>query len=90
MKERPKGPVCQSCGMPMSQPDHFGTNGDGTKNGDYCAMCYQNGRFTEMDITMEQMIEKVASILVEQMKLPEEEAMAIAKDTVPELKRWKK
>jgi len=40
MEEGPKGPVCQSCAMPMTKPDDFGTNGDGTKNGDYCSMCY--------------------------------------------------
>ncbi|HID72453.1 TPA: transcriptional regulator [Candidatus Micrarchaeota archaeon] len=87
-KEGPRGPVCQSCAMPMTKPDDFGTNGDGSKNGDYCAMCFQDGMFTEPDITMEQMIEKVASILHEQMRVPEDEAKEIAKDTIPKLKRW--
>jgi len=90
MEEGPKGPVCQSCAMPMTKPDDFGTNGDGTKNGDYCSMCYVEGAFTEPKITMEQMIEKVAAILVKHMNLPEDEAKEILKATIPKLKRWMK
>ncbi|MDP4239055.1 MAG: zinc ribbon domain-containing protein [Bacteroidota bacterium] len=38
---------CQSCGMPMEKdPQHGGTNADGTQNGLYCSYCYQNGAFT--------------------------------------------
>jgi len=76
--------------MPMTKPDDFGTNGDGTKNGEYCSFCYNGGRFTEPDMTMEEMIEKVASALVERVKLPEDEAKEIARGTIPKLKRWAK
>ncbi|UYW02211.1 zinc ribbon domain-containing protein [Flavobacterium agricola] len=38
---------CQSCGMPMKEdPQHGGTNADGSKNTDYCSYCYANGSFT--------------------------------------------
>ena len=37
---------CQSCGMPMSKdPEHGGTNSDGSKNSMYCSYCYQDGAF---------------------------------------------
>ncbi|MFH1393904.1 MAG: zinc ribbon domain-containing protein [Candidatus Micrarchaeota archaeon] len=89
-KEGPRGPTCQSCAMPMTKPDDFGTNGDGTKNGDYCAMCFQGGTFTEPGITMEQMIGKVSAILQEQMRLPKEEADEVAGGAIPKLRRWAK
>lgn len=37
---------CQSCGMPISQdPEHGGTNADGSKNEKYCSYCYDQGTF---------------------------------------------
>ncbi|MDR1096440.1 MAG: zinc ribbon domain-containing protein, partial [Spirochaetaceae bacterium] len=38
---------CQSCGMPLSKDEDFGTNTDGSKNNDYCAYCYKDGKFTQ-------------------------------------------
>jgi len=38
---------CQSCGMPVSNSmGGGGTNADGTKNFDYCSLCYVDGKFT--------------------------------------------
>jgi hypothetical protein len=38
---------CQSCGMPMKKdPQHGGTNQDGSRNLKYCSYCYQDGAFT--------------------------------------------
>jgi hypothetical protein len=48
--------ICQSCGMPVTAAQHFGTNANGSPNGDYCCFCFQNGHFTQ-DVTMEQKIE---------------------------------
>lgn len=36
-------PICQSCGMPLTAPEQFGKNADGTTNGDYCVYCCPNG-----------------------------------------------
>ena len=49
---------CNSCGKPMVEKE-FGTNIDGSKNHDYCNECYQNGEFTEPNITLEEMITKM-------------------------------
>ena len=35
--------LCQSCESPLSKPEDFGTNADGSKNSDYCNACYENG-----------------------------------------------
>jgi hypothetical protein len=47
----PKGPFCQSCGMPLSKdPLGGGTNADGSRNTEYCSHCYKSGCFTEPNI----------------------------------------
>ena len=52
---------CQSCGMPLTE-EKRGSNADGSLNEDYCAYCYNNGKFTQ-DFTMSQMIEFLSAIL---------------------------
>jgi hypothetical protein len=84
----PQGPFCQSCGMPMVKPEDFGTNADGSKQKEYCHFCFQNGKFTEPNLTKEQMIEKVAGIMAQLHKLPQAQAMGMAKTFIPTLKRW--
>ncbi len=32
--------------MPLSRPDDFGTNADGSRSGNYCRYCFKNGAFT--------------------------------------------
>ena len=82
-----KGPFCQSCAMPMQKAEDFGTNADGSKSEEYCQYCFQNGKFTEPNITMEQMIEKCASIM-KQMQISEAQ-IEQTKKFIPMLKRWK-
>ncbi len=31
--------ICQSCGMPMSNAEEFGSNADRSKNWEYCVYC---------------------------------------------------
>jgi hypothetical protein len=87
-KIQPPGPFCQSCAMPMQKPEDFGTNANGSQNQYYCRYCYQNGKFTMPDITMEQMIEKCAGIM-KQMNIPEAQ-IEQTKTFIPMLKRWNK
>jgi len=86
--EMPKGPLCQSCGMPMKKDEHFGTNAEGGKNEDYCTYCYQKGQFTEPNITMDEMIRKIAE-LTKQQSLSAED-MERASKSLSKLKRWQK
>jgi len=88
--ERSTGPFCQSCSMPMDRPDCFGTNTDGTQNDDYCCHCFYDGKFTVPDITKEEMIDLVVSIMVDKVKMSEEQARQISQSFIPTLKRWKK
>jgi hypothetical protein len=83
----PTGPFCQSCAMPMAKDSDFGTNLDSSKNTDYCKYCYQNGAFTEPNITLSQMLTKVTNIM-QQKHIP---AFFVkkAQEFIPTLKRWR-
>jgi len=80
-------PFCQSCGMSMKKTEDFGTNADGPKKSEYCHFCFQNRKFTDQNITMEQMIHKVAGF-AKQMNMSEEQAREMARTFIPKLKRW--
>ena len=84
----PRGPACQSCGMPLSRdPQGGGTERDGSRSAEYCSHCYRSGQFTEPDITVEQMAAKVEGKLRE-MHLPGFLARHFAKG-IPSLRRWR-
>jgi hypothetical protein len=81
--------ICQSCGMPLQKDEFHGTNSDSSKSDEYCCFCYQEGRFTDEGITMEEKIEKNIQIAVK-MGMPEDKAKEMANSTIPKLKRWQK
>jgi hypothetical protein len=88
VSQQPQGSFCQSCGMPLEQPDDFGTAANGSKITDYCHYCFRNGAFTEPDIGMQGMIHKCAGIMAQQGIMPESQAQALMSDVIPKLKRW--
>ena len=86
---QPEGPFCQSCGMPMKKDGDFGTEADGSRSGEYCANCYQGGKFTQPALTLEQMRELVHDVLVNQLGMPEGDVKEITESYLPMLKRWR-
>ena len=80
--------ICQSCGVPMTKSEDFGTNQDGSKNDEYCTYCFQNGVFTWPDATMEDMIGNLVE-MSSQWGVTKEEAEKTARETLPMLKRWR-
>jgi len=74
----------------MKKDEDFGTNASGAKNHEYCNFCFNDGRFTDEGITMEQKIDKLVKIAVSQMNMPEEKARTQAIEMIPTLKRWRK
>ncbi len=85
---KPKGPFCQSCGMPLSKDKQGGgTEKNGTLSKEYCSHCYQNGSFVHPDLNVHQMIEFVTAKLGE-MYIPKFLAGYFTKD-IPSLNRWK-
>ena len=87
MKTSRTSKFCKSCGMPMSKdPQHGGTNRDGTKSADYCSYCYVDGEFTfkgnvkEMQaFSKEKMIEQGSSKFI---------AWLFTR-SIPRLTRWR-
>lgn len=88
MDEQRQMVICQSCGMPMTKPEDFGTNADGTPNQEYCTHCYQGGAFlSQMDL--KDFTEQQIRIAVEKLGMDEVQARDMTKRTLPNLKRWK-
>jgi hypothetical protein len=74
--------------MPLQKKGDFGQNADGSQSEEYCCYCFQNGKFLDEGITLEDKIEKNVEIAV-QMRMPEDEARKMASNILPKLKRWR-
>lgn len=74
--------------MPLSQPDHYGTEADGTASDKFCTYCYQNGEYTDPSLTAERMIELSARGWSDQdPNLTYEQAKAQMLQILPHLER---
>jgi transcriptional regulator with XRE-family HTH domain len=87
-----QAPVCQSCAMPLRSLDELGTNGDETASDEYCAYCFQDGKYTH-DRTLEEMVESNLKFLAgfnaqNGTSFTEDEARSILKLHLASLKRW--
>jgi hypothetical protein len=84
---KPKGPYCQSCGMPLSKDEKGGgTEADGRPSSEYCSHCYRAGSFTDPDLTADRMVAKVQAKMKE-MHIPGFLAKRFTRE-IPALKRW--
>ncbi|HEX2947558.1 MAG TPA: zinc ribbon domain-containing protein [Clostridia bacterium] len=80
---------CQSCAMPIENEAACGTNSDGSKNGDYCQYCLENGKFT-FEGSMQDMIEACVPYVSKGEPYADEESARKAMNEIfPKLKRWK-
>ncbi|MDT0125613.1 zinc ribbon domain-containing protein [Paenibacillus sp. RRE4] len=80
--------VCQSCGMPLTSTEQFGTELDGSQTREYCIYCYKGGKFEQPGMTLEGMIEMCTTILKEE-GMDEESARSMLRNQLPFLKRWR-
>jgi len=80
--------VCQSCSMPLDNPELLGTEKDGSPSPDYCKYCYQQGAFTNPGITLDEMQERMSKMM-DQEKLPAD-ILEAAINRLTHLKRWHK
>ncbi len=79
---------CQSCGMPVSRAEYWGSEASGTRSEKYCFHCYKNGKFTDPHINVDQMVQKIRGKMVE-MYIPSFVASYMA-NGVRKLDRWNK
>ena len=76
--------------MPLQKAEDFGTNADGSRNEDYCAYCYKEGKFLA-DCSMEEMIEFCLDATKDTgLYTDREEARSQMMAWFPTLKRWQK
>jgi hypothetical protein len=78
---------CQSCSMPLDSTELMGTEKDGSKNSHYCKFCYQNGAFTDPDMTLGKMTAFIIHKM-EDLKIPND-IIETAVRRLPGLDRWK-
>ena len=72
-------PICQSCGMPLTAPEQFGKNADGTTNGE-----------SNMTGTLDEMIDFCAPLEVKLALFPDEKTARDALSRyLPTLRRWR-
>ena len=74
--------------MPMTTPEKFGTEADGTPSADYCCYCYADGDFTTKQ-TLEEAVEGNIQFWRDGCK-NDGEARARIMEVFPKLKRWAK
>ncbi|HRO47541.1 zinc ribbon domain-containing protein [Agriterribacter sp.] len=77
---------CQSCTFPIDNMKDRGTEKDGSKSNMYCKYCYQNGAFTDPDMTLERMKE-IARTEMGKQRLPDH-IIQQSINMLPGLKRW--
>ncbi len=77
---------CQSCTMPIDNMGNRGTEKNGEKSSEYCKYCYEDGRFTEPDMTLEKM-KTIVTTQMQKMNLPAE-LVQKSLNSLPYLKRW--
>ena len=74
--------------MPLSKDKNGGgTEANGTKSSLYCSNCYNDGRFTLPDITVDQMVERVRQKMKE-MHIPGFLGGFFTRK-IPNLERWR-
>jgi Putative zinc ribbon domain len=89
MSTQQLGPFCQSCGMPLTKPDDFGTDVTGYRINDYCHYCFAAGAFTAPQATLQGMIDKTVDVMVRKNIMPASEARVLMSRVIPGLKRWR-
>ena len=77
---------CQSCGMPIKTAEDSGTNADGSQSGRFCSHCFQGGKFTLPDLTLDQMKKRVKGKLKE-FGIPGFLTWIFTRN-IPKLQRW--
>lgn len=79
---------CQSCGMPLEDGKHSGSEADGSKSCEYCVLCYNSGKFINPDMSLDDM-KKVLDETVGKEGLKGKFIAWMGKMQLPSLKRWK-
>ncbi len=80
--------VCQSCGMLIESSDDYGTEKDNSKNQEYCAQCYQKGKFV-LNLSYGDFLEKQIELQTRMLGISPVEVEKTLKQILPTLLRWR-
>ena len=80
---------CQSCAMPMTKPDDFGTEKGGNASVDYCCHCYKDGDFTWTAESIDEAVEGNVEFWEKEGNESDADLRARIKSEFSKLKRWK-
>ena len=78
---------CQSCGMPLGA-QVYGSNADGSNSVTFCKFCFQDGVYTNLSLTLEEMIDISITHMIGELHISKEEAVRMANLVIPQLDRW--
>ncbi len=81
-------PICQCCGMPLSEDDLISREPDGSLNNEYCKWCYADGNFTYT--SKDALLDFILGHMPNPDNLPDEERRAMYDGYLSQLKYWKK
>lgn len=90
LMEMPDNGFCQSCAMPFYRPEDHGTEPDGTRNGDYCNYCYEDGVFLQDYANSDELVAACAPMMAESCHISVEQAEDCMSALLPNLKRWRR
>lgn len=79
---------CQSCAMPLKKIEHRGTEKNSDTSSIFCKHCYQEGEFTQKDISVDEMKQFIKNKCIE-MGFPKFLAEMYV-NNLHKLKRWQK
>ncbi|MFR2481108.1 MAG: zinc ribbon domain-containing protein [Bifidobacterium longum] len=89
LMEMPDNGFCQSCAMPFYRPEDHGTEPDGTRSGDYCNYCYDDGVFLQDYANSDELVAACAPMMAESCHISVEQAEDCMSALLPNLKRWR-
>jgi len=77
--------------MPLAESfGNLGTNADGSHNNTYCSFCFAGGKFTQPDLTVDDMIRmSIENMTGDDLRMPLDRATELAHRVIPTLGRWK-
>jgi len=83
-------PICQSCAMPLREPDDLGQNPDKSLNLDYCKYCFEGGSLDD-SLTMDGLIDFEIGLMKDSGEVFDEaQERTKLLEQYPTLKRWKR
>ena len=74
--------------MPLEGPAGFGTEADGTLSSEFCTFCYQGGKFTDPNQTVDSMVQSSVDFMTSELGFSQAEATQLSNNVIRRLRRW--